>query len=85
MSELTSCNYCNLRNIRKIAKEQNKRVILVASSFMGGTEVFAVPKYVTAAQVREWKGVSESQPNGGYMYRKYHVSWMMEIPSQCCC
>jgi hypothetical protein len=44
MSDLTSCNYCTLKRIRKDAKENGKIVVLKASGFMGGIDVFVLKR-----------------------------------------
>ena len=44
MSELTICNYCKLKRIRK-TKSKGSKVYLKPSSFMsGGIDVYVVPK-----------------------------------------
>ena len=44
MSELTQCNYCSLKQIRADAKKKKMRVVIINSNFMGGVDVFVVPK-----------------------------------------
>jgi hypothetical protein len=82
MSELTSCNFCNLNRIKAKAKKEGKKVILKRSNFMGGTDVFTVPEGTTLPAYKE---PSDTLPNGCEAYQKYHKSWMMEIPRHCCC
>jgi hypothetical protein len=82
MSELTSCNYCNLARIKGRAKKVGKKVVLKESKFMGGTDVFVVPEYFT---LPDYKEPNEELPNGCEVYQKYHASWMMGISKQCCC
>ena len=85
MSSLTQCNYCSLRDIRRRARKEKKRVVLLPSSFMGGTNVFVVPKEIKKKDVMGWKGPSDNLPNGDSNYERYKVSWMMEVPDHCCC
>ncbi len=82
MSSFTSCNYCNLKRIKQRAKEEDKVVVLKPSRFIGGTEVFVVPKGV---KLPVYKEPSNEMPNGCEVYQKYHVSWLMEISKSCCC
>ena len=73
MSELTSCNYCRLKRIKERAKEERKRVTLMPSVFMGGTEVYVHSKHVNIRKLSDKD-------------KKQHKSaWMMEIPDRCCC
>jgi len=81
MSDLTSCNYCNLLRLKRGLKS-GERVILRPSRFMGGTEVFVVPKGIPLPSYRE---PSNREPNGDDNYKLYHRSWMMSIPRSCCC
>ena len=81
MSELTPCNYCNLLRLKRSLKT-DESVVLKPSSFMGGTEVFVVPKGVA---LPPYRAPSNSEPNGDPVYQQYHRSWMMSIPKHCCC
>ena len=85
MSELTRCNYCNLQDIKRKARKDGLKVVLAVSKFMGGTDVFVVPKNITPKEVRTWKDCDEVPPNGDENYQKYHKSWMMRIGSFCEC
>ncbi len=76
------CNYCSLRTIKRTAEKEGNRVILRQSHFMGGMEVFNVPKGV---KLPDYKEPSDEHPNGCEVYQKYHKAWMMEIPDHCCC
>jgi hypothetical protein len=82
MSSLTTCNYCTLKRIKKDAKVEGKKVVLRASNFMGGTDVFVVPK---GEKLPAYKNPSDKLPNGDEVYKKYHKAWLMEIPTSCCC
>ncbi len=83
MSELTACNYCNLKRIRKQAKAEHQRVVLRSSNFMGGTCVYVIPKGVVMPKAI--KEPSDKLPSGDEFHEKYSVSWLMEIPQFCCC
>ena len=78
MGDLTSCNLCKLRAIRRRAKEAGKVVTVLpdATWGMGGVNVYVHPKSV---DVRELPG-GEDGPRA-----EYRVSWMMEIPERCEC
>lgn len=82
MSSLTQCCYCGLQTIKRRAKKENKRVVLKPSSFLGGTEVFLVPKGEKLPLYRE---PSKKEPDGDAVYQKFNVGWMMQISSECCC
>ena len=78
MSELTSCNYCNLNRIRRNAKAKGMNVTILSDACwgMGGENVYVHPKEIKIAKL----------PGGEDGLRsKYFVSWMQEIPHQCCC
>lgn len=77
MSELTTCNYCSLRAIRRRAKEENSRVyVRNAHDFgLGGYDVFMVPKGEKLNTSVDEKGE----------HGEHWVSWMMEITDHCCC
>jgi len=83
MSDLTPCNYCTLTRIKFNAAKVDKKVILIHSNFMGGTDVFVVPKDMN--KVPDYREPSSEFPNGCEVYQKYHASWLMSIPDHCCC
>jgi len=85
MSELTSCNYCDLQMIKKQAKADGLKIIIVPSRFMGGSDIFAVPKSTTRKEVLSWKDSDTVPPNGDENYQKYHKAWMREISVRCRC
>ena len=78
MSELTSCNFCNLNRIRRDAKVKGMKVTVLNAVMggLGGSTVYVHPKEVKIAKLPGW----EDGPR-----EKYFVSWMMEIPDRCCC
>jgi len=83
MSELTRCNYCSLRIIRKEAKEKKLKVTLLAG-WHGGIDAYMHPKNVTrqelqACREKTWGDIPNSGPG------KYWAAWFMEITNHCCC
>ncbi|KKL88949.1 hypothetical protein LCGC14_1919600 [marine sediment metagenome] len=87
MSTLTLCNYCSLRNIKKHAKEDGMKVIVLPchADAMGGSNVFTVPKGTSRLKVRKWKDYNKVPPNGDKNFRKYFSAWMKTIPERCYC
>ena len=73
MSELTQCNYCRLQRTKRDAKEKGMKITLLASNFMGGTDVFVHPKNV---KIKDAQGKDRE---------KYLSSWMMAIGDRCEC
>lgn len=78
MSELTSCNYCNLKRIKRAAKAKDYKVTILydAKWGMGGANVYTHPKYVNIAGL---EGGEDGER------KNYRSSWMMSIPKECCC
>ncbi len=70
-----SCNYCNLQDIKRRAKQKGATVHVLKSSMdsLGGNDVFVVPK---------GQELDKRQPDDG---GKHWVSWLMEISEVCCC
>lgn len=75
MSELTPCNYCSLQRIKRGAKEQGAKVYVRPSEFMGGYDVFVVPKGEKLDTSIGKDG------NHGYQWE----AWFMEITDRCVC
>lgn len=75
---MTSCNHCNLLRIRREAKQQRKRVTVLADAKwgLGGVNVYVHPKEVN---VRTMEGGEEGAR------KAYFVSWFMELPAHCVC
>ena len=72
MSELTTCNYCNLRRIKDRAKKEKKKVTKIPTSQeLGGFEIFVHPKEI------DIKKLSKKERT------KYFSSWMWEITDHC--
>ena len=82
---MSQCNYCSLKQIRTDAKKKKMKVVLIPSSFMGGTDVFVVPSHIKEAEIRTWTDCSDKFPNGDKNRQKYCVSWMMKIGNHCEC
>ena len=78
MSELTSCNFCNLGRIRRDAKVKGMKVTILndASWGMGGSNVYVHPKEIKIEKL-------DGGENGCRL--EFRVSWMMEIPNRCQC
>ena len=74
MSELTTCNYCNLKRMEEDAKAEGNKVTLIPSkSKMGGSEVYVHPRSINIKKF-----------NRGQLQR-FWVAWMMEITDHCVC
>jgi len=71
MSELTRCNYCTLADIKRRAKEGNKRVIQKWSK-PGGVDVYVLPKDRKKYQHEEPPEASK-------------VAWLAALTSHCVC
>lgn len=80
---MSECNYCTLQRYKRDAKKRGAKLILKASNFMEGTDVFEIP--AKEFKLPDYKEPSESLPNGDEVYQKYHKSWMMEISNHCVC
>jgi hypothetical protein len=78
MSELTSCNYCNLERIKRDAWAKKQKVTVLADARwgMGGCNVYVHPKTV---KIHKLEG-GEDGPR-----KKYFVAWMMQITTHCAC
>jgi hypothetical protein len=72
MSELTTCNYCNLQGIRCRAKKEKKKVTLIPA-MGGGTDVFVHPKNICIRELSLQKR------------KDYFTAWLMEISDRCVC
>ena len=69
MSELTPCNYCNLRRIKADARATGKQVTVVA----------AKPEYGFRGYDVFIHGAGEPPKEGK------HVAWFMDLSEHCCC
>jgi len=83
---MSQCNYCNLKNLKRIAKKNNMVIKkLTAKWGLGGVEIFIVPHGITLKEIRLWKQPSDELPNGDKSWKRYHRTWLMKIPDKCCC
>lgn len=76
MSELTPCNFCNLRRYRRQAVQENKYVLILRAekdkkNTLGGYDVYMIPKGV--------------RPDKREEFKQYKISWMWEISDRCVC
>jgi hypothetical protein len=82
MSELTTCNYCSLQGIKRRAREDALRVVLLPARrvdkyFLGGWDVFRFPRSMwTAKQFKALKPGAQ---------RNWWVCWFMELTDHCVC
>ena len=81
----TTCNYCTYQRLLSQAKKGSFTIHKRSSNFMGGIDIFKVPKGETLAPKEEMIFPCKEYPNGNEAYSKYHVAWFMELPSHCCC
>lgn len=74
---MSLCNYCALEDIKRRAKETNKKVTVRdnAKWGMGGVNVYMHPSDVRLSNVIEDSKIHD----------KYFVAWFMELPNHCCC
>lgn len=82
MGELTSCNYCKLRDMKRRAKANGERVVTMTASQRDdrlklpiGIDVFTIPP-----------GVSKHDlSRSPELRKKYWNSWFMALTDRCCC
>lgn len=70
MSDLTACNYCKLKRLRRQAKLSQARIHIRQSKQHGGLNVFLVPHGGSLDS-------SEGSP--------FKVAWFKALPETCCC
>ena len=82
MSELTKCNFCTLKDIKRRAKENGMRVTVLADAawmpdgMPKGVNVYVHPKDI---KIVELEGGEDGER------KNYRKSWMMGISKECCC
>ena len=78
MSELTTCNFCNLGRIRERAKAGGMRVTVLkdAKWGLGGSNVYVHPAGVDIRRLSE---------EGTAGRKMYWAGWMQEIGKRCEC
>ena len=70
MSELTPCNYCTLQRMKRAAKLNGERVVMVRAKEiqgLGGMDVYVLPK-------------GEKK-----LEKKYFRAWFMALGNRCEC
>ena len=78
MSELTTCNYCNLKRIKARAKKEGN-VVTTKPGWRGGTDVFVHPKAVNYP--KDFKHEWDNEEG----FNQYFTSWMQKIGKFCEC
>lgn len=74
MSELTSCNHCNLERMRCDARAHKQRVTLIPATWgLGGVEVYVHPRTVNVRKLTKAQA------------KRYWRAWMMEVTEHCVC
>ena len=78
MSELTQCNFCSLKSIRKRAKQLGQKVTVLhdAKWGMGGVNVYVHPP---SLQIKDLPCGEDGER------KKYRVAWFMEVGDSCSC
>ena len=76
MSELTTCNHCNLKRIKAEAKKSGAKVFKRSNAEYGGVDIYVVPKGDTLDTTRHPKTKNPSDQ---------WKAWMMEITDRCEC
>lgn len=72
MSEMTTCNYCNLQRYKHEAKSKGRKII--QRGHYGGIELYSIPKGLKYGKMTK----EDLEP--------YKLGvWMMEISRGCCC
>ena len=80
MSDLTPCNFCNLKRIKEASKAKGyiTRITHEGASFgLGGVNIISYPKGIILPK----SGTKERSE----FNKKYFVAWFMELPGYCCC
>lgn len=74
MSELTPCNYCNLKSI-KASQPEGSRIELVSNN--GWIDVYVVP-------VGETLDTRQEPKTGNHLSKQWKAS-LMKVSDHCCC
>ena len=85
MSSLTRCNYCDMKALRKEAKESGMVVSVRQSTFLGGKDVWVHPKDYKIPPAIARICPCDKYPNGNEAYSKYHRAWFKAIGKGCSC
>jgi hypothetical protein len=76
MSELTKCNYCDLKSIRRRARARGEKIVVV------GQTAYRIPKSMSK---RDFMKLPTGSVDARTGKGKYFVAWFMAIPDHCCC
>lgn len=85
MSEMTICNYCQMKDRMKEAKKLGCKIVMRPSSFMGGINVWRIPNGEELKPQSEMIEPCDKYPNGNEAYDKYHVAWLGGLTNSCVC
>lgn len=82
MSELTQCNHCSLIALKRRAKQDKQRVVLLPAVkkdkyFLGGLDVFRFPKSLMT--VKQFNGLTNEEK------QHWWVCWFWELTDHCVC
>lgn len=81
MSDMTPCNYCNLKAIRKRNKGKGMTIRLTTEgvdSRLGGVNVIVYP---STLRIPPYKQAEERAK----FLKDHFVAWFMELTGYCCC
>lgn len=83
MSELTKCNFCSLRELKRRARKEGTRIVIRANpGKLKGVDVYLVPKGVKVPQ----KIMATTEGKHGDMFHvKYFAAWFMALTDYCVC
>ena len=75
MSDLTTCNHCDLIRYKAEAKKQRKVITLLedTTSLLSGLDVYRHPKKVKIEELPKAKR------------EQYHIVWFMSLTDHCVC
>jgi hypothetical protein len=78
LKPMNRCNYCDLRSIKRRAKEGGLLVTVLrdADWGMGGVNIYVHPQGVN---VKELQGGEDGERS------KYRQAWFMSLPDSCAC
>lgn len=78
MSELTTCNFCLVENIRARAKYTGKKVT-IRPALSGGQDIYVHPATVKIPKNHVHQDYGEEEAD------TYWVAWVMRLTDSCCC
>jgi hypothetical protein len=81
MSEQTQCNFCSLEDIKRRARQDKQRVVVLPSvrsdAIMGGTDIFRFPASLMTK--RQFMGLTYEEQ------QHWWISWQWETTNHCVC